>query len=84
MGKKTIDPFKNETDSLGIGNLTIENRIDRVSFYGSLDITLDKDGLTNVLQLKDVIDLIVATMESSVLPDQITLVPTDTVKNPFT
>jgi hypothetical protein len=83
MAKITIEPFKNETESLQVGDLTIENRTDRVSFYGSLDITLDKDGLSKARQLKDVVDRIVETMESSNLPDQITIVPKDTVKNPF-
>jgi hypothetical protein len=83
MAEGTIEPFKNETDSLQLGDFTIENRVDRVSFYGSLDITLDKDGLTNVRRLKDVIDRIVETMEASVLPDKVILVSTDTVKNPF-
>lgn len=80
---KEIDPFKNESDSLQIGDLTIENRMDRVSFYGSLDITRDKKGLGDAQLLKGIIDLIVATLEASNLPDQITLAPTDTVKNPF-
>jgi len=83
MAKKTINPFHNESDALQVGELTIENRLDRVSFYGSLDITRDKNGLANARQLKDIIDLIIVEMEASDLPDQIALVPSDTVKNPF-
>ena len=37
--KQPIEPFANESDSLGIGGLTVENRTDRVSLYGSLDLT---------------------------------------------
>jgi hypothetical protein len=31
--KKTISPFTNESESLGIADLTIENRTDRISIY---------------------------------------------------
>ncbi|MFH0730092.1 MAG: hypothetical protein V2B19_27580 [Pseudomonadota bacterium] len=83
MAKKTIDPFRNETDSLQIGDLTIENRLDRVSVYGSLDITLDKDGLRKARQLKGIIDSILVELEGSKLPDQIATIPADTISNPF-
>jgi hypothetical protein len=83
MAKKTIDPFHNESDALQVGELTIENRLDRVSLYGNLDITRDKDGLVNARQLKDIVDLIIVELEAVDLPDQIVLVPPDTVKNPF-
>lgn len=78
-------PFKNETDCLQIGDdLTIENRVDRVSIFGSLDITLDKEGLEAAKQLKTILDLTVATMEKTDLPDRIVLAQPETVKNPFT
>jgi hypothetical protein len=35
------------------------------------------------MPLKDVIDLVVTTMESSLLSDQIAIQPSYTVKNPF-
>ena len=73
MAKKSIDPFQNESDTLQIADLTIESRMDRVSVYGNLDITRDKEGLANAHQLKDIIDLIVAELEASKLPDQIKL-----------
>ena len=38
--KKTISPFTNESESLGIADLTIENRTDRISIYGSIDLHL--------------------------------------------
>ena len=83
MAKKTIDPFHNESDTLQVGELAIENRLDRVSLYGSLDITRDKGGLANARQLKDIIDLIIVELGASDLPDQIAIIPPDTVKNPF-
>lgn len=41
--------FENETDTLSVGGMSIENRLDKISIYGSLDITKDKSGLTNAL-----------------------------------
>jgi hypothetical protein len=53
---KTIserDAYRNESDTLQIVDLNIENRLDRVSFYGSsLDFMLDTDGLSYVRQLR--------------------------------
>ena len=83
MVKKTISPFKNESECLQIGDLTIENRLDRISIFGSLDITRDKEGLAAAITLKAVLDLTLAKLESTDLPDKITLAETDTVENPF-
>ena len=83
MAKESINPFQNESETLQIGDLTIENRFDQVSFFGSLDITRDKMGLGNARQLKGILDLVVVKLEGDDLPDQVTIEPTDTVKNPF-
>jgi hypothetical protein len=83
MAKKIINPYKNESESLQIGGLTVENRLDRVSIYGSLDITRDKVGLTIARQLKEIVDLTLAELEKSELPEKITLTPEETVDNPF-
>ncbi len=40
-----ITPFADEGESLGIGELTVENRTDRVSLYDSLDLTCGERGL---------------------------------------
>jgi len=45
---KSTNPFQNESNTLQTGDLRIENR---VSFYGSLDVTRDKEGLANARQL---------------------------------
>ena len=77
-------PFKNEEDCLQIGSdLNIENRIDRVSIFGSLDITLDKEGLNTAKELKALLDATLAELEKSELPERIALVAPETVKNPF-
>jgi hypothetical protein len=84
MAKKTeFKPFKNESDCLQIGDLTIENRIDRVSIFGSIDITLDKEGLAVAKELKAIIDSALVEMEKADLPDKIAIRSAETVENPF-
>ena len=82
---KTISPFANESESLGIGDLTIENRTDRASIYGSIDLTRDKAGLGQARMLKAVLDRVVQVLESEGdLPDKIAPPDTpDEVPNPF-
>ena len=83
--KKTISPFANETESLGIGDLTIENRTDRISIYGSIDLTRDKAGLAHARMLKAVLDEVVQALETEKnLPDKIAPPDiSDEVANPF-
>ena len=83
MAKKLIHPYQNESESLQIGDLTIENRIDRVSIFGSINITRDKEGLAYAQQLQSILQLTLAELEAADLPDRITLEPAETVKNPF-
>jgi hypothetical protein len=82
---KTISPFANESESLGIGDLTIENRTDRISIYGNIDLTRDKSGLEHARMLKAVLDRVVQVLESEGdLPDRIAPPDTpDEVANPF-
>ena len=84
MKKIDFRPFKNEADSVQIGdNLTIENRVDRVSIFGSIDLTLDKKGLKAAKELKTILDLTIAEMEKTDLPDKIAVAKPQVVKNPF-
>lgn len=82
---KTIKPFANDADSLGIGDLTIENGTDQVAIYGSIDLTRDKQGLQHARALKALLDAVVQELEADKkLPDR--LAPPDapkTIKNPF-
>jgi len=78
-----IAPFVNETDSLSIGELTIENREDRISIYGSIDITRDKEGFAQAEILQTLFNDIMASMKESDLPDKISIKPSDNVANPF-
>ena len=81
---KAIQPFANDSDSVAIDELTIENRVDQLELYGSLSITRDKRGLERALQLKAVVDATVkALQDDAALPEQISFKPTDQVDNPF-
>ncbi len=80
----TIKPFENESDSIAIDELTIENRVDQLELYGSLSITRDKAGLERALQLKAVVDAAVkALQDDAALPDQVSFRPPDSIDNPF-
>jgi hypothetical protein len=85
MSRKTIriTPFANESDSMGIGGLTVENRNDRVSLYGSLDITRDQEGLVHAEKLKVLLDDIVSVMKAEQLPDKISIKQAEEIPNPF-
>ena len=83
--KKTISPFANESESVRIGDLTIENRMDRISIYGSIDLTRDRAGLAHARMLKAVLNKVVQVLESEKnLPDKIAPPDApDEVANPF-
>ena len=85
MKKKAtkIVPFANETDSLSIGELTVENREDRISIYGSIDITRDKEGLAHAEILQTLLNDIIAKMKEGDLPDKISIKPAENIANPF-
>ena len=80
---KPLIPFANEADSLEIGELTIENRLDRLELYGSLQITKDKAGLQLAQQLKRLLDATVTALKAEALPDHIAIIPPDETENPF-
>lgn len=76
--------YENETDSFQIDNLSIENRLDRISIYGSLDLTKDRHGLESALKLKRIIDASIdALKRDKHLPDKIATLPEESVTNPF-
>ena len=77
-------PFDNEKTSCSIDGLTIENRLDRITIYGNIDITRDQQGLVNALQLKALLDRAILTMQQDHhLPAQIVFSQSTMVKNPF-
>ena len=66
-----------------MGSFQIENRLDRVSLTGDLDITKDKAGLEKAIALKALLDSVVQTLQKLHPPERIQVVPTTVVKNPF-
>lgn len=82
----TITPFANEAASTTIGDLTIENQLDRVPLYGSLDLTRDRQGLEDARRLRALLEAVVTVLEGEGdrLPDKGRSKPNVTqVRNPF-
>ena len=81
---ETIDPFANESEALQLDDLTIENRTDRVSIYGSLDITRDQRGLEMAKILAQLFDAIVGRLSQEELPESLPPPQNiEVVKNPL-
>ena len=79
-----FEPYANEADVLRIGDLEIENRVDRVSLTGDVVLTKDKAGLTLAKELQSLIGRTVKALEAEKqLPEIVELKVTETVKNPF-
>lgn len=82
-----MKPYANESEVVQIEGLTIENRLDRISIYGDINITKNKEGLKVAQELKVIIDATVKVLEAAEgkggLPDEITIEDTVTVDNPF-
>jgi len=76
-------PYANESDVLNIGRLTVENRVDRVTLSGDVDLTVDRPGLDHARALHNLLGDVVASLEGRDLPEQVTQQPATTVKNPF-
>lgn len=82
---KSIAPFANESDAISIGGLSIENRTDRISIYGSIDITRDQTEQAHAEQLQALFDAIVIVIvtKAEQLPAAISIKPAEDVDNPF-
>ncbi len=79
-----LKPFQNESETMQIGDLTIENRVDQLELYGSLVIMRDKAGLQQALQLKALVDTMVLYLQNeNDLPEQVSFNTTDSIRNPF-
>ena len=67
----SFSPFKNEQDVFAAGDLTLENRVDRISIIGSTDLTKDKHGLELAKQLHAILGSVISALEAEgpALPD---------------
>ena len=76
-------PFKNEAEVLNIGGLQVENRLDRVSVSGDVDLTADQAGLAHARALHQLLGEVVAALEAQDLPASLPPAAAATVANPF-
>ena len=77
-------PYADESAVLKLGNLAIENRVDRISLSGDAELTKDKAGLALARHLQTVVKATVKALEADkALPDAVQVVKPQTVKNPF-
>ena len=82
MAKKFI-PYANESDVLQIGGLTVENRVDRITIAGDIDLTLDQAGLADTRALHKLLSDVLAKLEAADLPDRLPPPDVQSVANPF-
>lgn len=83
MSASNFVPYANESDVLTIGNLTIENRVDRITLSGDIDLTADQAGLANARQLQLLLTDVVARLETQPLAAKLPAAAVKTVSNPF-
>lgn len=83
MSTRKFVPYANESDVLTIGNLTIENRIDRITLSGDIDLTADQAGLSDAQQLRQLLQDVVAHLEKQTLAAKLPAATVSTVANPF-
>ncbi len=79
----SFSPYANEADVLHVGGLCIENRVDRISLHGDVDLTRDKAGLAQAKVLQTLLADVVKRLEAEVLPDNLPPPKVGTVPNPF-
>ena len=57
-------PFANESTCIQINGLTVENRLDKISMFGSIEFTKDQAGLALIKQLKGIVDVVAVQLEA--------------------
>ena len=81
---KQFKPYFNEADVLRIGDLEIENRVDRVTLTGDVVLTRDQAGLALAKDLLTLMRNVVKALDDDKQqPDVVKLKEAKTVKNPF-
>ena len=83
MSKTKFDPYANESAVLEVGNLMLENRLDRITISGDVDLTADAQGLKDARRLHQALGAIVQALEARELPERLPPPDVKTVDNPF-
>lgn len=78
-----FQPYANEADVLNIGRLSVENRLDRITVSGDLDLTADQLGLAQARELHALLGEIVRALEAKQLPVRLAPPAVQSVSNPF-
>ena len=81
--KQSFVPYANEADVVSVGKLMIENRLDRITVSGDVDLTADEVGLAYARRLQEVLGEIVAKLEAMSLPAKLPPAAVGEVDNPF-
>lgn len=76
-------PYENESDVVRIGGLQIENRLDRITLSGDVDLTADQAGLAEARALHRLLGAVVAALEARPLPASLPPPANESVANPF-
>ena len=80
----SFKPYANEADVLTIGRLTIENRLDRITISGDIDLTADQAGRAHARDLSRLRGDVIRPLEAQkALPQQLPPAVVATVDNPF-
>jgi hypothetical protein len=80
---KPFIPFANEADVRQVGGLQIENRLDRVTLSGDVDLTADQAGLADARTLLQLLEAVVRSLERGPLPERLPPPARRQVDNPF-
>jgi hypothetical protein len=81
--KPAFAPFENEADVVEVGQLALENRLDRITISGDVDLTADKPGLEAARLLHALLGEVVASLEAKDLPERLPPPEVKSVGNPF-
>jgi hypothetical protein len=81
--KPAFAPFENEADVVEVGQLALENRLDRITISGDVDLTADKPGLEAARLLHALLGQVVASLEAKDLPERLPPPEVKSVGNPF-
>jgi hypothetical protein len=79
----SFNPYADETASLEIGGLTLENHTDHIALFGQMAINKDQVGLQFALELQAELAKIVILLQAAELPKNIATAPIIMVRNPF-